>query len=200
MRIRAYLGLGSRYSYLASTQLDGIEARTGATFDWVPINSIELVRYAHTGGSPFDRPTLSGQYDPAYRSQDARRWASHYGIPYHDPRISTLPPSALALACWCVPDPSDRQVLIRDLFDHVFAKDAAVDMEMLSTIAGRRGVARTEIDAALAGHGAAVHHDAALQEAIAAGVFGVPTFEHNGALFWGNDRLVLLEDHLRNGG
>jgi 2-hydroxychromene-2-carboxylate isomerase len=26
--------------------------------------------------------------------------------------------------------------------------------------------------------------------------YGMPTFEVEGAIFWGNDRLVLLQDHL----
>lgn len=34
-------------------------------------------------------------------------------------------------------------------------------------------------------------------DALAAGVFGVPSFVIDGALFWGNDRLVLLRQQLR---
>ncbi len=200
MKVTAYLGLGSRYSYLASTQLPEITKRTAVAFDWVPINSIKLIRLARPDGSPFDQPTLSGQYDPAYRLQDARRWATRYGVPYHEPQISALPPSALALACWCVPNTSARRALIMDIFDHVFAKGAAMDLEVLSAIVGRHGVCRQEIDAALNGGGVTTYHDAAIEEAVSAGVFGVPTFVHKGELFWGNDRLALLEDHLRRSG
>ena len=38
--------------------------------------------------------------------------------------------------------------------------------------------------------------EATMSEAIAAGVFGVPTFIVDGELFWGNDRLVLLRHYL----
>ena len=38
--------------------------------------------------------------------------------------------------------------------------------------------------------------DANLEEAIAAGVFGVPTLALGGKLYFGNDRLELLELHL----
>jgi hypothetical protein len=34
------------------------------------------------------------------------------------------------------------------------------------------------------------------EEAIAAGVFGVPTFVHEGELFWGHDRLDALARRL----
>ncbi len=200
MNVTAYLGLGSRYSYLASTQLSEISKRTGVAFDWVPINSIELIRLARADGSPFDQATLFGQYDPAYRLQDALRWAAHYDVPYHEPQVSALPPSALALACWCAPNSSARRALIIDIFDHVFAKGVAMDLDSLTVIAGHHGVSRREIDAALDGGVASTYHNAAIQEAVSAGVFGVPTFLHKGALFWGNDRLILLEDHLRRSG
>jgi 2-hydroxychromene-2-carboxylate isomerase len=36
------------------------------------------------------------------------------------------------------------------------------------------------------------------QEAIDAGVFGVPTFEVDGKLFWGLDALPMLRDYLQN--
>ena len=35
-----------------------------------------------------------------------------------------------------------------------------------------------------------------LDEAVAKGVFGVPTFVLGDRLFWGNDRLILLEHAL----
>ena len=40
-----YFGLGSRYSYLAATQLDLIEHRTGCTFEWLPLQSAELMAF-----------------------------------------------------------------------------------------------------------------------------------------------------------
>ena len=32
-----YFGLGSRYSYLASTQLDRLEQELACTFEWLPL-------------------------------------------------------------------------------------------------------------------------------------------------------------------
>ncbi|MDJ0640780.1 MAG: hypothetical protein QNJ20_18330, partial [Paracoccaceae bacterium] len=62
MQVKAYLGLGSRYSYLASTQLARLAHDTGAKISWVPVNSAALIRRARTDGSPFDQPVLAGQY------------------------------------------------------------------------------------------------------------------------------------------
>jgi hypothetical protein len=40
---------------------------------------------------------------------------------------------------------------------------------------------------------------AASEQAIAAGVFGVPTLAFEGKLFWGLDALPMLRDHLLGG-
>jgi len=47
-----------------------------------------------------------------------------------------------------------------------------------------------EIDAA---------YKANIAEALAAGVFGSPSYVLDGELFWGQDRLELLQDALRSG-
>ncbi len=39
LAVEFYYGLGSRYSYLASTQLERIAAETGCRFDWHPLKS-----------------------------------------------------------------------------------------------------------------------------------------------------------------
>jgi (S)-mandelate dehydrogenase len=56
-----YLGLGSRYSYLAASQVDRIEKTYGCRFVWKPIASGALMD--RRGGNPFRGEPLSGQYD-----------------------------------------------------------------------------------------------------------------------------------------
>lgn len=200
VRVRAYLGLGSRYSYLASTQLAKIETQTGAAFEWIPLNSARLIREANGGVSPFDGKPPLGQYDPAFRDRDAKRWAGHYGVPYRAPDLSGLPPDALALACWCAADGAARRALMTTLYALVFGTGAKPGMDALEEIAARYGVAAGDIAGALAGGAASARHDAAIAGALREGVFGVPAFVAGGETFWGNDRLPLLLDHLRRGG
>src|SRR5918996_5126174 len=78
-----YLGLGSRYSYLAASQVDRIEKTYNCRFVWKPIASGALM--ARRGGNPFRGEPLSGQYDWGYREYDAKCWASYYGIPFREP-------------------------------------------------------------------------------------------------------------------
>src|SRR2546423_11584653 len=80
--VDAYLGLGSRYSYLASTQLDRIAAETGAAIMWIPIASPELFE---AGRNPFEGVPVSGQYEFYYRKADSVAWADYYHVPFREP-------------------------------------------------------------------------------------------------------------------
>jgi 2-hydroxychromene-2-carboxylate isomerase len=42
--VEFYFGAGSRYSYLAATQLPAVAAEIGARFDWLPVDSARLIR------------------------------------------------------------------------------------------------------------------------------------------------------------
>lgn len=196
VKVKAFLGLGSRYSYLASTQLDRIALETGADIKWIPVNSIELIRRARPEGSPFDQPVLSGQYAPEFRYRDACKWAEHYGIPYTEPKISSIPANALALACWSQSDRSMRQSLMKAIYAAVFAEGVEMTLDALEAIANNFGVARESISDALDGGAASILHEEAIATALDLGVFGVPSFACSREVFWGNDRLVLLRDYI----
>ena len=87
-----YLGLGSRYSYLAASQVDRIEKTHGCRFVWKPIASGALMD--RRGGNPFRGEPLSGQYDWGYREYDAKCWAAYYGIPFREPVAFRIDPDS----------------------------------------------------------------------------------------------------------
>ena len=187
MRCVAILGLGSRYSYLAATQLPVLEAEFGVTFDWWPIHSPDLIRRGHGGVSPFAAPERFGQYDPAYRDADARRWAAHYGVAYAPPPPELLELRSMAETCWSFTDGSTRRRVAEAFFNAMFVRGEVPDAAFLSLLKAEMGA--SERDGATA-------HAEAIEAALAAGAFGVPTFLIGDDLFWGNDRLVLVRDAL----
>ncbi len=75
-KIDFYYSMGSRYSYLASTQIAKLERDTGCSVEWIPVNS----------DNPFNGENGNEQYDWKYRELDARRWADLYGVPFVEPR------------------------------------------------------------------------------------------------------------------
>src|SRR5256885_8843342 len=74
-----FYDLGSPYSYLASTQLAGIEQRTGAKARLLPIT---------LGGL---RKATGHQMPPPaqlkYMSEDTARWAKQYGVTMRIPSV-----------------------------------------------------------------------------------------------------------------
>jgi len=185
-----YLGLGSRYSYLAASQIDRIEARQGCRFAWKPIASGALID--RRGANPFRLPPV-GQYDPGYREADAAAWSALYGIPFHEPVPFAVEPEMPALACLA----ADRQAALvpccRLLFRLIFAEGATIDAAAIAALPARLGLDEAVFRQALEAPETRARHEALIDEAEARGAFGVPTFFLGERMFWGNDRLPLLE-------
>ncbi|MCY3813113.1 MAG: DsbA family protein [Gammaproteobacteria bacterium] len=190
-----FYGLGSRYSYLASTQIARIARDTGATFRWQPISTHALL--ARRSDDPFT-PGARGQYDWDYRRRDAEAWARYYGVPFNDPigRLAYEPmlPALAALA-------ADRQgraeSMSHRLFRLIFVDDRTEfgPREVIAEAASLGlDVARFRAD--LESAELVQEHERRVLEVESRGVFGVPTFFYRDQLYWGNDRLVLLEDAL----
>jgi 2-hydroxychromene-2-carboxylate isomerase len=186
-----YLGLGSRYSYLASSQVDRIEKEHDCRFLWKPIASGALM--VRRGGNPFHGAPASGQYDWTYREYDARCWASLYGIPFNEPRAFRTDPASLALACLAADGQGALVPCCRLLQQLIFVDGVLIDDAVIAGLPDRLGLNRTSFLEAFAASETRARHEALLDEAQARGAFGVPTFFLGDRMFWGNDRLVLLE-------
>lgn len=191
-----YYGVGSRYSYLAASQLAVLEAETGCRFAWHPLNSVRLL--AQRALNPFEGAPVSGQYDVAYREQDAARWAALYGVPFVEPRGRVaFDPELLALACTAAKRLGGVETYSRALFDATFAGGVTrIDEAECIRCCNAAALPQDAFARELAAPDTRAQHDATLRRAQQAGVFGVPTFVADGALFWGNDRLPLLRHHL----
>jgi 2-hydroxychromene-2-carboxylate isomerase len=184
-----YLGLGSRYSYLAASQVDRIEKAHGCRFVWKPIASGALMD--RRGGNPFRGEPLSGQYDWGYREYDARCWADYYGIPFREPVAFRTDPAMLALACLAAERQGALVPCCRLLQRLIFVDGVAIDDEVIAGLPDRLGLDAGSFRRGI--EAARPRHEALLDEARARGAFGVPTFFLGDRMFWGNDRLVLLE-------
>jgi len=192
-----YYGLSSRYSYLAHTQLAGIAERTGATVVWKPLFTPDLMDKC--GLNPFASAPPSGAYDVAYRLRDVGRWAGHYGIPYTeidgrlegDRRLFSL--AAVAGAAL-----GQAEAMSRTIFKAMFQSDrrSLTDLELVD-LAVATGLDSRAYAEALTSPATEALHTKHIDDAISAGVFGAPTFVCEGHLWFGNDRLVLLEEWLK---
>jgi len=190
-----YYGLGSRYSYLASTRIAGLEAETGCRVRWRPLYSADL--FAARGADPFQGAPLSGQYDWAYRRRDAEAWADYYGVPFREPLDVRFDGRRLALAATAAGRLGAVERFSCRLFQAVFAAGVSpLDDAALRQIAGEGGLDEERFAALLDEPETAGMLATTVAEALAAGVFGVPGFVVAGRVFFGNDRLPILRHAL----
>ena len=194
--VRFFFGIGSRYSYLAATQVPPLARETGARFDWRALHSPELI--AGAGPDPFRAENRRGQYDGAYRTQDATRWARYYGGPYREPPGAEIDWKAMALAAVAADVTGSGEAFATCLFKACFAEGRAPrGTPALVELAQSVGLSAQAFSDALASPATAERHRENLESARAAGAFGVPSFVlDDGQLFWGQDRLPLLRQEL----
>ena len=193
-------GLSSRYSYLAASQLPALAAEFGVSFRWRPVATIPLIRQAR-GATPFDGAPPAMQYDFKWRRQDAEAWADLYGIPFVEPH-GRLKYDAVELNLGCVAADlmGACEAYARALAERVFASTEAGVLNRATLVAVADACHLDLVRfTTLLDDGEAKAAAAAIQdEAVAKGVFGVPTFLIDDRVIWGNDRIPLLRHHLAN--
>jgi 2-hydroxychromene-2-carboxylate isomerase len=196
IRLQFFYSIASRYSYLASTQVDRLRNDTGIDIDWQPLTTGGLMKAR--GPNPFDGSAVSGQYEWAYREADAKRWAAMYGAPYREPRGRIqYDPELIALAANAGVLLHVAEALSRELFAALFVDDLhLIDEAECVRRAARCGIPDDVFIETLRAVGTADVLAQRIQHARSLGVFGLPSFVVGDTVFWGNDRLPLLKHHL----
>ena len=190
-----YVDFTSPYSYLAAESIGAIAARYGHRVNWIPV--MLGILFKVTGGS-----ALTSQH-PAkadYFRMDFERSAELAGLPFRMPTaFPQASQNAERVLIWLQrTNPALAPAFSLAVFRLIFADDGQIaDVDALAKIAGPLGIDETglrnavqdpEIKAALAANN---------DDAIARNVFGAPTFFIGNEMFWGNDRLVHVEERLK---
>jgi 2-hydroxychromene-2-carboxylate isomerase len=182
-QVTFWLDFISPYAFLAFEQLPQALQGLSHAVQYRPVLFAGLLKH-HGQLGPAEIP---GKREWTYRQV---LWQAHqHGIPMQMPAahpFNPLPLLRLALAC------GPNRHVCETLFHHVWrgGQDA--------TDAGRLETLRQSLGPAAEPHAEEVKArlKAATDEAIAAGLFGVPTFEVDGRLFWGFDALPMLRAYL----
>ena len=187
---------GSRYCYLAASQVPALEAETGCRVDWRPVDGRAL--RALRGHDPFVGEPPSGQYDWTYRRTDAEAWADYYGIPFREPPAHELDFDLLVRAATVAKRLGAAAVYGWRLSAAVYASAAwPVDEALCVRLADESRLPTQDFRTMLRDTETRQRMDEAARDAHARGAFGVPTFFVRDRMFWGNDRVVLLRYYLR---
>jgi 2-hydroxychromene-2-carboxylate isomerase len=190
--LEIYWDFSSPFSYLGSTQAKALAERTGAELVWRPM----LLGGLFKSIGQAEAPMLTwSQAKREYVLKDLSDWAAYWGVPFRFPsRFPML--SIKAMRTWLALPPERRDDFRERTYRAYWAEDRDIsDDAVLSELIGQDAptiLARTqtpEIKQELI---------EATRRAEAAGVFGAPTWVVDGKqLFWGQDRIVLVERALR---
>ncbi len=179
----------SPYSYLASTQVEGVAARTGATLRYRPFLLGGV--FKATGNRAPIETVAKGRH----MWTDLTRWAKRLEIPLRRPQTFPVP-SILALRAVLAAPPEALPTSCHAVFKAIWAEDREVGKpEVLAAVLTEVGLDGQALVAAAPGLKEALA--AQTQEAVDRGAFGAPAFFVGGELYMGNDRLDFVEEALR---
>lgn len=181
----------SPYSYLASTQVEALAARTGATLVWRPFLLGGLFKLIEGPDVPMNTWPAAKRL---HAVRDMERWAEAYGVPFRFPArfpMSTLTALRVALSA-----PEHLVPWTHAVYRAYWAEDRDIsDPAELARIAESVGLPADIL---------ARTGDPAVKEALKAvtleardkGLFGAPSFVVGDLVFWGQDRLCFVEKAL----
>ncbi len=185
IEVKVYFNFRSPYCYLASKRMFDVLSAPDVKVIWQPLGG-------WTGRSPPERAA----YKLPIVRQDVARWCKRMDIPFVPPPKDTEPTRA-AIGSFL----AERQGVLQPYVVEVmreeweFGQDIG-QTEPLLRAAARAGLAAEPFTKAIedpANRQALAESEA---KASADGAFGVPTFIVGKDVFWGNDRLDFLAEHL----
>jgi 2-hydroxychromene-2-carboxylate isomerase len=188
-----YMNPMSPYVHMVGARAAQIAAAAGASLRYKPLDPGAL--FKRTGGQ-----MLADRHESrkAYRFQELARWAKRLDMPLNlRPAFWPTNPAPASYAIIAAQEAGggDLTALVTGLTAAVWEQERNIaDDDVIRDCLTAAG-----FDPALAFSGmlqGAEIYARNLEDAVADGVFGVPSFKVGEELFWGQDRLDFLADHL----
>ncbi|MEO8779779.1 MAG: 2-hydroxychromene-2-carboxylate isomerase [Rhodanobacter sp.] len=181
--VEFYFDPVSPYAWLAMEQVARVTA-AGGSINCRPILLAALLNANGTKG-PAEVPAKR-----AYVFRDVMRQAKRLNLSFRGPPNHPFNPLAALRAILAVEVQAQRLILARRILSAVWSDGIDIaDLNSLSRVMTQSGFHADALLAAAASDEVKQRLRSCTQEAIDAGVFGVPTFGVQGDLFWGADRV-----------
>lgn len=189
-RIEYFLSMASPWAYLGHDAFISIAQRCGVE---VVVRPMPLRRlFPETGGLPLPKRHAVRQ---KYRLVELQRWRDFRNVPLKlSPAYS--PFDATLLDCFVVAALSagyDPDAFMRKAFAAIWHEERNLaDPDVIIELAVATGLPPSLLEQ---DHQATAQlaYEANLKDAIDTGVFGAPSYVFEGEIFWGQDRLELLD-------
>jgi len=195
LTIDYYFAPHSPWTYLGHERFAEIARAAGATIRVQPIDLGGV--FPVSGGLPLAKRAPQRQ---AYRLVELARFSEHLGRPLKlQPKyfpVSADDAAKLIIATDLHDGTDAAMALAGAVLRAVWAEDRNIDdARELAALLAEQGLPARRLDDS---HSQAVHerYEAETQRAIAAGVFGAPSYVIDGEIFWGQDRLDFVERRL----
>ncbi len=184
-----YWDFSSPFAYLAASQVETLAVRTRATLRSHPVLLGGLFRIIGQEDVP-----LATFSEPKRRHvlADLQRWAGRWQIPFRFP--SRFPTRSLDALRLYLALPEARRAAFRSaVFQAYWAEDRDITSREVLASCGADAEAFAMMESESVKRALRTSTEAAAK----AGIFGVPTFVIDGTdLYWGQDRLDLVEEQL----
>ena len=192
-----YFSMPSPWAYLGHAPFMGIVDRHGLVVNYkpVPLGSV----FAQTGGLPLAQRAPARQ---RYRLVELQRWRDRRGLdfkinPKHWPFDGKLVDRFVIAISASRKDPD---AFLRRAFAGVWEEERNLaDPLVIAELAEASGLDSTSLIETAQGSMTEAVYALNLENAVAADVFGSPAYVLAGEVFWGQDRLELLDDALASG-
>lgn len=187
-RLEFFFDFRSPYSYLAYSQLADLNVETVVR----PMNVLTVMKAV--GNTP---TTITCAVKGAYARVDLARWAQRYGLPLKRGDMRATDVEACMRAVLAAPSAKSAALTTEALFRACWGEGQTLStVAMIADVVAKAGL-ETEGLASRIDDPAVVDALAAnCKEAAERGIFGAPTIMIGEAMFFGNDRLEFVREHL----
>jgi 2-hydroxychromene-2-carboxylate isomerase len=189
-----YVWLMSDWAYLGGVRFVQMAARYGLTINHIPMRMQDV--YAGSGGVLLAERSWQRQ---AYRIHELKRWSARLGVRVNiEPRFF---PTNIDLASCMVIAAQKGGLRVADfvnaIMTAIWADDEdAADPKVLIALASRHGLDGARLLAEAGTETVRAEYRSNTGRALSAGVFGSPFYLFGGEVFWGQDRLDMLEEEI----
>jgi 2-hydroxychromene-2-carboxylate isomerase len=192
--VTVYYALQSPWTYLGWARFRELAGRTGADVSYRPIRMAPV--FAASGGLPLGQRPKQRQ---AYRLMELKRWRQRLNLPLNLHPMHFPVDESTAAGMVIAHGQRGRDVgwLSQAMMTAVWAEERNLaDRGTLLAIAAEQDLDGSALLDAGASQAVQAEYEANTEAAIAAGVFGVPSFLVGEELFWGQDRLDFVAEAL----
>jgi 2-hydroxychromene-2-carboxylate isomerase len=195
--ITYYFTSSSPWTYIGHEPFLDVVRRHALKVEYRPMSTTEV--FARTGGLPLGQRTKQRQ---RYRLVELQRWRDRRGMTFNiQPRFFPVDPgfadrSVIAL----IARDLDPEPYMRRVFEAVWEDERDIsDADTLAALLEETGHPAREVLDEARGNAVEALYKLNGESAVTADVFGAPSYVLDGEVFWGQDRVELLDDALSSG-